>query len=153
MFVFNPCFQGLGEFEELQKHYNLLEKLYKEAVQARDQAIEERDKATVLLALQLQSESNELNKQIETLQGQNKKLNEDNGDLKIRLRYAKDDLNNLQQKHIRLQIEQEKCLQEKEDALASLKEFKKKREELKGYNVKEEKESVEERIMAEEMVC
>ncbi|XP_068706499.1 uncharacterized protein [Montipora foliosa] len=136
---------GLGEFEELQKQYNLLEKLYKETVQARDQAIEERDKATVLLALQLQSESHELNKQIETLQGQNKKLNEDNGDLKIRLRYAKDDLNNLQQKHIRLQIEQEKCLQEKEDALALLKEFKKKREELRGYNLKEE------RIMTEEM--
>lgn len=100
-----------------------MEQLYSEAVRARDEAIEERDKATVVIALQLESETEELNKRIETLQSQNKKLYEENEDLKIRLGYAKDDINKLQQRHIALQLEQEKCLQKKEDALALIKEF------------------------------
>lgn len=77
----------------------------------------------MLIALQLQSETEELNKRIETLQIQNRKLDEENEDLRIRLGYAKADLNKLQQTHIKLQIEQERCLQEKEDALAQVKEF------------------------------
>jgi len=75
-----------------------LEQLYSEAVRARDEAVEERDKATVLIALQLESETEELNKRIEILQSQNKKLYEENEDLKIRLGYAKDDINKLQQR-------------------------------------------------------
>ena len=105
-----------------------MEELYSEAVKARDEAVEERDKATVVIALQLESETEELNKRIETLQSQNKKLHEENEDLKLRLGYAKDDINKLQQKHIALQLEQEKCLQEKEDALARVEEFENSRE-------------------------
>lgn len=116
-------FQGLSEIEDLRQRYSHLKELYSDAVKERDQAIEERNKATVLIALQLQSETEELNKRIETLQIQNKKLDEENEDLKIRLGYAKADLNKLQQTHIKLQIEQERCLQEKEDALAQVKEF------------------------------
>ena len=116
-------FQGLSELEDLRQRYSRLEELYSETVKERDLAIEERDKATVLIALQLQSETEELNKQIEKLQIQNRKLDEENQDLEIRLGYAKDDLNKLQQRHIELQIEQERCLQEKEDALAKLREF------------------------------
>lgn len=135
MFIILVCavsFQGLSELEELQQRCARLEHLYDEAVKARNEAIEERDKATVLIALQLESETEELSKQIETLQNQSEKLSEENEDLKIRLEYAKDDLNKLQQRHILLQIEQEKCLQEKEDALALLKEFEEKKELFKS---------------------
>lgn len=128
-----------------------MEQLYSEAVRARDEAIEERDKATVLIALQLQSETEELNKQIETLQSQNKKLCEENEDLKIRLGYAKDDVNKLQQRHIALQLEQEKCLQEKEDALALVKEFEDSGEKRKS--VKEEDKQGEKKMGSEEKVC
>lgn len=60
-----------------------MEQLYSEAVRARDEAVEQRDKATVLIALQLESETEELNKRIESLQSQNKKLYEENEDLKF----------------------------------------------------------------------
>lgn len=128
-----------------------MEQLYSEAVRARDEAIEERDKATVLIALQLQSETEELNKQIETLQSQSKKLSEENEDLKIRLGYAKDDLNKLQQRHIALQIEQEKCLQEKEDALALVKEFENSKE--KRNRVEQEDKQDEKKMGSKEKVC
>ena len=150
------CFvssQGLRELEELQQRYDRLEQLYNEAVSARDEAIEERDKATVLIALQLQSETEELTKKIETLQTQNKKLSEENEDLKIRLSYAKDDLNKLQQRHIRLQIEQENCLQEKEDALVLLKELEGRREISKGGSIKEEKELDGKKMTNVQTVC
>ena len=124
-----------------------MEELYSEAIKARDEAIEERDKATVLIALQLQNETEELNKRIETLQCQNKKLDEENEDLKIRLGYAKDDLNKLQQRHIKLQIEQEQCLQEKEDALALLKEFDNCRDKTQSV---EEKDTQDKEKMASE---
>ena len=124
-----------------------MEELFSEAIKARDEAIEERDKATVLIALQLQNETEELNKRIETLQGQNKKLDEENEDLKIRLGYAKDDLNKLQQRHIKLQIEQEQCLQEKEDALALLKEFDNCRDKTQSV---EEKDTQDKEKMASE---
>ena len=150
------CFvssQGLRELEELQQRYDRLEQLYNEAVSARDEAIEERDKATVLIALQLQSETEELTKKIETLQTQNKKLSEENEDLKIRLSYAKDDLNKLQQRHIRLQIEQENCLQEKEDALVLLKELESKREISKGGCIKEKKKIDGKKMTNVQTVC
>ncbi|XP_067046314.1 uncharacterized protein [Acropora muricata] len=140
---------GLSELEELQHRYAALEKLYKGAVKDRDQAIEDRDKATVLIALQLESETQELNKEIETLQTENKKWREENEDLKIRLSYAKDDLNKLQQRHIQLQIEQEKCQKEKENTLGLLKEFEQKSEALQIDYVREEKEAVEEKNMDE----
>ena len=144
--------QGLSELEELQQRYTRLEELYNEAVKARDEAIEERDKATVLIALQLQNETEELNKQIETLQTQGKKLSEENEDLKIRLVYAKDDLNKLQQRHIKLQIEQEQCLQEKEDVLALLSEFENNREILIDGRVQEGKKQNEERMASKQTV-
>lgn len=149
------CFvlAGLSELEELQHRYATLEKLYNEAVKERDQAIEERDKATVLIALQLESETQELNKEIGTLQTENKKWREENEDLKIRLSYAKDDLNKLQQRHIQLQIEQEKCQKEKENALGLLKEFEQKSQALQIDSLKEEKEAVEEKNMDEKKVC
>lgn len=131
----------------MQQRYTHLEELFSEAIKARDEAIEERDKATVLIALQLQNETEELNKRIETLQGQNKKLDEENEDLKIRLGYAKDDLNKLQQRHIKLQIEQEQCLQEKEDALALLKEFDNCRDKTQSV---EEKDTQDKEKMASE---
>lgn len=151
MFCF--VFAGLSELEELQQRYAALEELYNKAVKDRDQAIEERDKATVLIALQLQSETQELNKEIETLQNENKKWKEENEDLKIRLSYAKDDLNKLQQRHIKLQIEQEKCQTDKENALALLKEFEKKSEVFQSDCMTEEKITVEEKKMGEKMVC
>ena len=150
------CFvspQGLSELEELQQRYDRLEQLYNEAVSARDEAIEERDKATVLIALQLQSETEELNKKIETLQTQKKKLSEENEDLKIRLSYAKDDLNKLQQRHISLQIEQEKCFQEKEDALVLLKELESKRVIFKGDNIKQQKNPDGKKMTNAQTVC
>jgi len=127
-----------------------LEQLYSEAVRARDEAVEERDKATVLIALQLESETEELNKRIEILQSQNKKLYEENEDLKIRLGYAKDDINKLQQRHIALQLEQEKCLQEREDALARVEEFENSRE--TGEVVKEEDKQGVGKMASEKMV-
>lgn len=127
-----------------------MEQLYSEAVRARDEAVEERDKATVLIALQLESETEELNKRIETLQSQNKKLYEENEDLKIRLGYAKDDINNLQQRHIALQLEQEKCLQEKEDALALVEEFEHRRE--TGEVAKEVDKQGDEKMASEKTV-
>ena len=150
------CFvssQGLSELEELQQRYTRLEQLYNEAVIARDEAIEERDKATVFIALQLQNETEELNKQIETLQSQNKRLSEENEDLKIRLGYAKDDLNKLQQRHIRLQIEQEQCLQDKEDALALLREFENNRVIWQGEKIKEKKKQDAEKMTDKQTVC
>ena len=130
-----------------------MEQLYSEAVRARDEAIEERDKATVLIALQLESETEELNKRIETLQSQNKKLYEENEDLKIRLGYAKDDINKLQQRHIALQLEQEKYLQEKENALALVKEFEfeNSREEVEVVNKEEDIEG-DEKMASEKTV-
>ena len=107
----------------------------------------------MLIALQLQSETEELNKQIETLQSQTKKLDEENEDLKIRLAYAKGDLNNLQQKHIALQIEQEKCLQEKEDALALVKEFENSREKGESVNKAKEAKQGEKKMASEKTVC
>ena len=151
--LFCFVFAGLSELEELQHRYATLEKLYNEAVKDRDQAIEDRDKATVLIALQLESETQELNKEIETLQTENKKWREENEDLKIRLIYAKDDLNKLQQRHIQLQIEQEKCQKEKENTLGLLKEFEQKSEALQIDYVGEEKEAVEEKNMDEKKVC
>ena len=142
--------QGLSELEDLQRRYTRLEQLYSEAVRARDEAIEERDKATVVIALQLESETEELNKQIETLQSQNKKLYEENEDLKIRLSYTKDDINKLQQRHIALQLEQEKCLQEKEDALALVEGFKNSRK--TGKVVKEGDRQGDERMESEKTV-
>ena len=127
-----------------------MEQLYSEAVRARDEAVEERDKATVLIALQLETETEELNKRIETLQSQNKKLYEENEDLKIRLGYAKDDINNLQQRHIALQLEQEKCLQEKEDALALVEEFEHRRE--TGEVAKEVDKQGDEKMASEKTV-
>ena len=149
------CFvssQGLSELEELQQRYTRLEQLYNEAVIARDEAIEERDKATVFIALQLQNETEELNKQIETLQSQNKRLSEENEDLKIRLGYAKDDLNKLQQRHIRLQIEQEQCLQDKEDALTLLREFENNRVIWQGEKIKEKKKQDAEKMTDKQTV-
>lgn len=128
-----------------------MEQLYNEAVRARDEAIEERDKATVLIALQLQNETEELNKQIDTLQSQSKKLYEENEDLKIRLGYAKDDLNKLQQRHISLQIEQEQCLQEKDDALALVREFENSREKDESV-VKEGDKQDDEKMASEQTV-
>ncbi|KAJ7383694.1 hypothetical protein OS493_026224 [Desmophyllum pertusum] len=139
---------GLSELEDLQQRYACLEQLYNEAVRARDEAIEERDKATVLIALQLQNETEELNKQIDTLQSQGKKLYEENEDLKIRLGYAKDDLNKLQQRHISLQIEQEQCLQEKDDALALVREFENNKE--KDESVVKEGDKQDDEKMASE---
>ena len=127
-----------------------MEHLYSEAVRARDEAIEERDKATVVIALRLESETEELNKRIETLQSQNKKLYEENEDFKIRLSYARDDINKLQQRHIALQLEQEKCLQEKEDALALVEKFKNSRE--TSEVVKEERKQGDEKMASEEKV-
>ena len=135
----------------MQQRYTRLEQLYGEAVKARDEAIEERDKATVLIALQLQNETEELNKHIESLQSQNKKLNEENEDLRIRLGYAKDDLTKLQQRHIALQLEQEKFLQEKEDALALVKEFENSRENRDGFKAEEKQD--EKKMANEKTVC
>ena len=146
------CSQGLSELEELQQRYTCLEQLYNEAVIARDEAIEERDKATVFIALQLQNETEELNKQIEILQSQNKRLSEENEDLKIRLGYAKDDLNKLQQRHIRLQLEQEQCLQDKEDALALLREFENNRVIWQGEKIKEKKKKDAEKMTDKQTV-
>lgn len=143
---------GLSELEDLQERYSRLEHLYSEAVKERDEAIEERNKATVLIALQLQTETQELNEQINSLQNENKKLIEENEDLKIRLGYAKDDLNKLQQKHIKLQIEQEQCLQEKEDALALLKELKTQKETLKRESNQEVNKHDEEKMANQQMV-
>lgn len=136
----------------MQQRYTRLEQLYGEAVKARDEAIEERDKATVLIALQLQNETEELNKHIESLQSQNKKLSEENEDLRIRLGYAKDDLTKLQQRHIALQLEQEKFLQEKEDALALVKEFENIRGKREGFKEEEEKQN-EKKMANEKTVC
>lgn len=136
----------------MQQRYTRLEQLYGEAVKARDEAIEERDKATVLIALQLQNETEELNKHIESLQSQNKKLSEENEDLRIRLGYAKDDLTKLQQRHIALQLEQEKFLQEKEDALALVKEFENIRGKRDGFKEEEEKQN-EKKMANEKTVC
>lgn len=130
-----------------------MEQLYSEAARARDEAIEERDKATVLIALQLQSETEELNKQIESLQSQNKKLYEENEDLSIRLGYAKDDINKLQQRHIALQLEQEKCLQEKENALALVKEFEKNTQKHESLKENEEGKQGEKKMASEKTVC
>lgn len=143
---------GLSELEDLQERYSRLEHLYSEAVKERDEAIEERNKATVLIALQLQTETQELNEQINSLQNENKKLIEENEDLKIRLGYAKDDLNKLQQKHIKLQIEQEQCLQEKEDALALLKELETQKETLKRESNQEVNKQDEEKMTNQQMV-
>lgn len=143
---------GLSELEDLQERYSRLEHLYSEAVKERDEAIEERNKATVLIALQLQTETQELNEQINSLQNENKKLIEENEDLKIRLGYAKDDLNKLQQKHIKLQIEQEQCLQEKEDALALLKELETQKETLKRESNQEVNKQDEEKMANQQMV-
>lgn len=118
----------------------------------RDEAIEERNKATVLIALQLQTETQELNEQISSLQNENKKLIEENEDLKIRLGYAKDDLSKLQQKHIKLQIEQEQCLQEKEDAIALLKELETEKETLKRENNQEVNKQDEKKMTNQQMV-
>ena len=141
--------QGLSDLEELQQRYTHLEKLYNDVVRERDEAIEERDKATVLIALQLQTETEALNKQVDALQSQNNKLTEDNEDLKIRLGYAKEDLNKLQQRHIKLQIEQEQCLQEKENALVLLGELENK---ILNEGVKEETKQVTEEVTSGKMV-
>ena len=58
--------------------------------------------------------------QIKDLQGEREKLAEENEDLRVRLQYARGDLGKLQQKHISLQLELERCIEEKEDAVESL---------------------------------
>ena len=98
----------------------------------------------------MESETEELNKRIETLQSQNKKLYEENEDFKIRLSYARDDINKLQQRHIALQLEQEKCLQEKEDALALVEKFQNSRE--TSEVVKEERKQGDEKMTSEKTV-
>lgn len=112
---------GLDELQELKERNSQLEELYKQAVKARDVAIEERDKATVLIALQLEKESAELNKQIKDLRSERERLLEQIEDFRVRLLYARDDLGKLQQKHIALQLEFEDCVNEKEDALEDIK--------------------------------
>lgn len=87
---------GLSRVEELEAKCSELEKLYHEAVTARDEAIEERNSATVVIALQLEKETHELNLKIEELTEANDKLLDENEDLDIKLEYARKDLKKLQ---------------------------------------------------------
>lgn len=87
---------GLSRLEELEARCSELEELYKEAVQARDEAIEERNNATVVLAFQLEKETQELNLKIDKLNKENNKLLDENEDLQIKLEYARKDLKKLQ---------------------------------------------------------
>ncbi|XP_048590455.1 striated muscle preferentially expressed protein kinase-like isoform X3 [Nematostella vectensis] len=121
---------GLSEVEELRARCSKLEELYKEAVKAKDEAVDERNKATVLIALQLERETAELNERIEKLEEKNDKLELDKEDLEIRLEFSRNDLKKLQQKHIKLQLESERHITERDDALEKLKELEKQNTEL-----------------------
>lgn len=98
-----------------------------------------------MIALQLEKESSELNKQIKDLRSGREKLLEENEDLKVRLQYAREDLRKLQQKHISLQLELEQCINEKEDAIENLKRLEVTRENELGseVQVKNKTENVE----------
>ena len=74
----------------------------------RDEAIEERNKATVLIALQLERETSELTTQIEKLTREKKNIQEKNEDLSVRLEYAREDLSKIKQRLIKQQLEHEK---------------------------------------------
>jgi hypothetical protein len=89
-------FSGLSRVEELEAKCSQLEKLYQEAVQARDEAVEERNRATVILAFQLEKETTELANHIEDLNKKNISILDENEDLSIKLEYARKDLRNLQ---------------------------------------------------------
>ena len=118
-------FIGSEPFEE---QYLSLKQLYEQTLKEKQEAFEEHERLTVSFAVHFDREVTVLGEQIETLTKERDKATTEVEDLEIKLENTKYELNRLQREHIKLQLDQEKCL-DKIEELAKLQKVEDKLEE------------------------
>ena len=110
----------------------------------KQEATEEHERATVSFALHFDKEVSSLDERIETLTNERDKATIQVEDLEIKLENTKYELNRLQRQHIKLQLDQEKCLKEIESLVVKLNQVEEEKDALNGQEV-----NLEENKMAE----